>query len=162
MADVLPFDQLFYTAFEPKHKHRFLMGLEGLPGWMIKGASRPNFSFTVIELDHINLKRKIKGKASWESMTCTLYDPIVPSASQTLLEWIRLSHEATTGRDGYADFYKKDVDLWMLGPVGDIVEHWKMKGAWVNSYDGGQLEWSDDGVAEISISIAYDYAELLF
>ena len=26
-----------------------------------------------------------------------------------------------TGRDGYSDFYKKDLTVNVLGPVGDIV-----------------------------------------
>ena len=32
-------------------------------------------------------------------------------------------------RDGYADFYKKDVNFFMLGPVGDKIEQWTLKGA---------------------------------
>jgi DNA-directed RNA polymerase subunit beta' len=38
------------------------------------------------------------------------------------MEWVRLSHESVSGRDGYSDFYKKDLVLNCLGPVGDIVE----------------------------------------
>ncbi len=38
------------------------------------------------------------------------------------MEWIRLGHESVTGRDGYSDFYKKDLTVNVLGPVGDKVE----------------------------------------
>jgi hypothetical protein len=62
----------------------------------------------------------------------TLYDPIVPSGAQQVMEWVRLGHESITGRRGYADFYKKDIDFYMLGPVGDKIEQWKLKGALFN------------------------------
>jgi hypothetical protein len=47
------------------------------------------------------------------------------------MEWVRLSHESVTGRDGYSDFYKKDIRFNALGPVGDVVEEWICKGAYV-------------------------------
>jgi hypothetical protein len=46
------------------------------------------------------------------------------------MEWVRLSHESVTGRDGYSDFYKKDIRFNALGPVGDVVEEWICKGAY--------------------------------
>ena len=44
------------------------------------------------------------------------------------MEWVRLHHESVTGRDGYSDFYKKDITFNSLGPVGDKVEEWTLKG----------------------------------
>ena len=38
------------------------------------------------------------------------------------MEWIREHHESVTGRQGYSDFYKRDITFNLLGPVGDIVE----------------------------------------
>lgn len=157
MADVLEFDELFYTAFEPKVQNRFIIGIDGIPSYMVRAAQRPSFAFNPIVLDHINLKRKLKGKIEWEDVTMTLYDPIVPSAAQAIMEWVRLSHEALTGRDGYAEFYKKDIDFWALGPVGDKVEQWKFKGAWISSFGGGSFDWGTDDPAEIEITITYDY-----
>ena len=122
MADVLSFDKIFYTNFEPKLENRFIMEIDGIPSFMIKTANRPKIESEVVELDHINLKRKIKGKSNWTDITITLYDPIVPSGAQSVMEWIRSGHESITGRDGYADFYKKNIDFYMLGPVGDKVE----------------------------------------
>ena len=82
-----------------------------LPAYLIKSVTRPNLNIDVQTIDHINIKRKLRGgKAEWQDITMTLYDPVVPSASRktSAMEWIRLSHESVTGRNGYADFYKKD------------------------------------------------------
>ena len=79
-----------------------------------------------------------------ECINIELYDPVVPSAAQAVMEWVRLSHESVTGRDGYADFYKKDITFNVLGPVGDKVEEWTLKGAYVQSTAKGSLDWSTD------------------
>jgi len=90
----------------------------------------------------------------------TLYDPIVPSGAQTVMEWIRTAHESATGRDGYADFYKKDMQIQTLGPVGDIVEQWTIKGAFIKTANFGQLDWSTETQVEIELTIGLDWALL--
>tara|TARA_R110000822_G_scaffold29305_1_gene86367 strand:- start:5049 stop:5285 length:237 start_codon:yes stop_codon:yes gene_type:complete len=76
------------------------------------------------------------------------------------MEWVRLSHEAVTGRDGYSDFYKKDIRFNALGPVGDVVEEWICKGAYVKSANFGDADWASDAPMNISIGIRMDYAIL--
>jgi hypothetical protein len=161
MADVLEFNQMFYTNFEPKLKNRFIMEIDGIPSYLIKAANRPQINFEKITLDHINLKRHLLGKGEWQDLTITLYDPIVPSGAQTVMEWIRLGHESLTGRDGYAEFYKKDVDFYSLGPVGDKVEQWKLKGAFITQANFGQVDWSTGNEPQtIEVTLTYDYAIL--
>ena len=138
------------------------MYIEGIPAYLVKTAKRPSIEFEEITLDHINVKRYIKGKGAWSAIDVTLYDPVVPSAAQAVMEWIRLSHESVTGRDGYSDFYKKDVTFNMLGPVGDVVEEWTLKGAWIKSAAFGDLDYSSSDPVEISVSMRYDYAILQF
>jgi hypothetical protein len=162
MAEVLEFSEIFYTNFEPKRQNLYIMEIEGIPSYLIKAANRPSLTFNVTTLDHINVKRKLKGKGEWQDIQITLHDPIVPSGAQAVMEWVRLSHESITGRDGYADFYKKDLDIYMLGPVGDKIEQWKIKGAFINSVNFGALDWATDDVAQIEITLSMDYCILEF
>ena len=161
MATLDP-SEIMFTPFEPKTKNRFIMYIEGVPAYLIKTAKRPSIEFEEITLDHINVKRYIKGKGAWSAIDVTLYDPVVPSAAQAVMEWIRLSHESVTGRDGYSDFYKKDVTFNMLGPVGDVIEEWTLKGAWIKSAAFGDLDYSSSNPVEITVSMRYDYAILQF
>ena len=115
-----------------------------------------------IELNHINVKRYVKGKGSWDTLEITLYDPIVPSGAQAVMEWVRLHHESVTGRDGYSDFYKKDITFNSLGPVGDKVEEWKLKGAFIQDANFGDLSFDDVTPVEIELTVRYDYAILQF
>ena len=161
MAEILEFDKMFYTNFEPKMKNRYVMEIDGIPSYMIKAANRPTIQFDVVTLDHINVKRQLKGKGEWQDIQITLYDPIVPSGAQQVMEWVRSSHESLTGRDGYADMYKKDVQIYMLGPVGDKVEQWKIKGAFISQAQFGELSFaSANEPVDITLTLTYDYAIL--
>jgi len=162
MAEILEFDKMFYTNFEPKMKNRYVMEIDGIPSYLVKAANRPTIQFETVTLDHINVKRKLKGKGEWQDITITLYDPIVPSGAQAVMEWVRLGHESITGRDGYADFYKKDVDFYLLGPVGDKIEQWKLKGAFISQANFGDLAFDSNEPATIELTLSYDYAILEF
>ena len=156
MAEVLEFNDMFYTNFEPKMKNRFIMEIDGIQSYLIKTANRPSIQFEVVTLDHINVKRKLKGKGEWQDIEITLFDPIVPSGAQQVMEWVRTSHESITGRDGYADFYKKDLDIYMLGPVGDKIENWKIKGAFISNAVFNDLDWASNDPSEITLTLSYD------
>ena len=162
MAEILEFDKMFYTNFEPKMKNRYVMEIDGIQSYLVKAAARPSIQFEVITLDHINVKRKLKGKGEWQDITITLFDPIVPSGAQSVMEWVRLSHESITGRDGYADFYKKDIDFYMLGPVGDKIEQWILKGAFISQANFGDVSFDSNEPATIELTLSYDYAILEF
>ena len=163
MADVLEFNEMFYTNFEPKMKNRFIVEIDGIPSYLVRVANRPTIQFETVVLDHINVKRKLKGKGDWQDVALTLFDPIVPSGAQAVMECIRTSHESLTGRDGYAEFYKKDVDFYMLGPVGDKIEQWKLKGAFISQANFGDLDWSNaTDPTTIVLELTYDYAILEF
>ena len=120
-------NEIFYTAFEPRLTNRFILYMDGIPSYLVKGMSAISLSQTAVALNHINVQRYVKGKTIWNTVTFTLFEAITPAGSQTVMEWVRLGHESVTGRDGYSDFYKKDITFNGLGPVGDIVNEWVIK-----------------------------------
>ena len=162
MADFIDPNEMFFTPFEPKLSNRFIMNIEGIPAFLVKTTGRPNITLNEVPLDHINVKRYVKGKAEWQTLTVTLYDPIVPSGAQAVMEWVRLHHESVTGRDGYSDFYKKDITFNVLGPVGDKVEEWTLKGAFIQAATFSDMDYSATNVSDISLTLRFDYAILQF
>lgn len=163
MADLLNPNEMFYTVFEPKVQNRFIFYVEGVPTFIIKKADRPKIQSEKKTIDYINIQRTYKGKSVWNDITLELYDPVAPSGAQTVMEWIRLSHESVTGRDGYLDFYKKDCVMNILGPVGDKVEEWLIARAFITSADFGSGDWTNAGDSlNINLTLAYDYAVLQF
>ena len=107
------------------------------------------------------IQRYVKGKTVWQPITFTMYEAITPSGAQSVMEWVRLGHESVTGRDGYSDFYKKDVTFHTLGPVGDVVSEWIVKGAVITSVIFGDYNWDDDGTpVNITVEVQPDYCVL--
>lgn len=149
--------EIMFKAFEPKVQNRFIMYVEDIPTYMIKGVSAPNFQDGQIKLDHINSYRKIRGgQREWQDMTLNLYDPISPSGAAVVMDWAKQGFESVTGRAGYSDMYKKDLTFNILGPVGDIVGEWLIKGAFVKSSNFGSYNWSSFEAVDVQLSIGMD------
>jgi hypothetical protein len=160
---VLDPNEIFFTAFEPKQPNRFIMYMDGFPAYIVKGVSAVTLTQGSVALNHINVQRFVKGKTTWNPITFQLFDPITPSGAQAVMEWVRLHHESVTGRDGYSDFYKKDLTFNVLGPVGDVVSEWIIKGALITSADFGGYSWDDvDAAVNISMEVQPDYCILNF
>ena len=158
---VLDPNEIFFTAFEPKQQNRFLMLVDGIPAYFIKGVGAISLTQGEVTLNHINVYRKVKGKTVWGNVQLTLHDPVSPSGTQTIMEWVRLHHESVTGRDGYSDFYKKDVTLNVLGPVGDIVSEWVLKGCFIKDANFGDYSWDTENTAQsITMTLSPDYCVL--
>ena len=160
---ILDANEIFFTAFEPKQANRFILYMDGVPSYLIKGVNAVTLTQGEVTLNHINVYRKVKGKTTWGNIQMTLFDPITPSGAQSVMEWVRLHHESVTGRDGYSDFYKKDLVIDVLGPVGDIVGEWILKGAFITEANFGDYNWDTENQAvNITMTVAVDYCVLNF
>lgn len=160
---IIDANEMFFTAFEPKQANRFILYMDGVPSYLVKGVNAVTVSQGEVTLNHINVYRKVKGKTTWGDIQMTLFDPVTPSGAQAVMEWVRLHHESVTGRDGYSDFYKKDLVLDVLGPVGDIVSEWIIKGAFIKEANFGDYNWDTENQAvNITMTVGMDYCVLNF
>jgi hypothetical protein len=158
---VLDPNEIFFTAFEPKQQNRFIMYVDGIPSYIIKAVGAVTLTQDAVALNHINVQRFVKGKSTWGPITLTLFDPITPSGAQAVMEWVRLHHESVTGRDGYSDFYKKDITFQVLGPVGDVVSEWVVMGAFIKTANFDDYDWSTYTEAvNLTMTIGMDYCIL--
>ena len=151
--------------FEPLKQNRWLMRFPsdlGISEWMLASAARPSIKQNVNEIQFLNTSTFVAGRYTWNNIQLKFRDPIGPSASQALMEWVRLISESVTGRQGYACGYKRDVELEMLDPTGVVVQKWILKNAWISDVNFDSLDYSQDGVATISATLVMDYAILAF
>jgi hypothetical protein len=151
--------------YEPLRKNRWLLRFPadlGIQEWWCKSASRPKISQEAKAIEFINTETYVVGRYKWNSIQVVLRDPIGPSASQAVMEWVRLHSESVTGRQGYAAGYKRDVELEMLDPTGVVVSKWILKNVMIDSADFGQLDYSQDDLAEITMTLRMDYAILAY
>lgn len=153
MAEVLmgvPFE------YEPKRQNRFFAEFPddvGVEVWKVRTFKRPAMNINVIEVPYINQKNYVAGIYNWEAMDITFIDPIGPSTSNQLMEWVRLHAESLTGRMGYAAGYKKNILLKALDPTGVEVEKWFLEQCMITSIDFGDNDQTNDELQMITLTI---------
>jgi hypothetical protein len=162
LAEILEANDLLANSFEPLRQFRWIIAIDGIDAFTAKSASRPQITFGETVIDYINQKRFLAGKGTWAPITLTLYDPIVPSASVKVYEWIRRCWENVTGRMGYEVMYKKPVTLKLLDGVGAVVQQWTLQGAWIQDANANGLDYSVDDACTIDLVIRFDQAILEF
>lgn len=162
MSEVLDVSSLLPNRFEPKRKNRWVLQIEGIDAFLLKTAQRPTITTDEVEMPFVNSRRYIATLTKFNEMNVTLYDAIAPSGAQQVMEWIRLHFESVSGRAGYADFYKRDVQLKLVDPVGTVIELWDIKGAFIKSAIFGDLTYEDGTPTEIALTLRYDQAVLQY
>ena len=162
-AEILDVVSNLPNKFEPKRQNRWILRIEGIDSYLLKTAQRPTITTEEIEVPFINSRRYLAGATKFNTIAVTLHDPIAPSGAQQVMEWIRTCYESVSGRAGYADFYKRDIQLCLMDPVSTIVELWDVKGAFITESNFGDLTYDGNHeLAEISLTIRYDNAVLQF
>jgi len=163
MADTLSVVDMLPHKFEPITKRRFLLAIEGIDSFIVKSAARPTYTTEEVTINWLNSTRYVAGKTTFNTISVTLHDPIAPAGAQQVMEWIRLNFESVSGRGGYADFYKRDIQLKMLDPVGTVVQLWDIKGAFITEANFNDVSYdSTADLAEISLTIRFDNAVLQY
>ncbi len=162
MANTLPVSDMLPNKFEPKRKFRWVFAIEGIDAFLMKTASRPTINTEEVPITYMNHTRYIAGKTTFDTVSCTLHDPIAPSGAQQVMEWVRTHFESVSGRSGYADFYKRDCQLKLLDPVGTVVELWDLKGCFLTSAGFGDLDYGGSDPTEISLTIRFDNCVLQY
>ena len=162
MADML---MRMPVPYEPLRKNRFILRFPdelGIQEWWVSTTSRPKYTSEETEIPFLNTSTYVIGRFKWETISVTFRDPIGPSATQALMEWVRLHSESVTGRQGYAAGYKKDIELEMLDPTGVVVQKWILQGTMLNDADFGGLDYSSNDLADITCTLRFDRAINVF
>ena len=151
---------------EPTSQNRFVMRFSsdlGVQSWWVSTAQRPKINIEKKEIPFLNTSTYVAGRYTWQPISITLRDPIGPSASQAIMEWVRLHAESVTGRMGYAAGYMRDVELEMLDPTGVVVSKWILKNCMLgDSTDFGSLSYASSELAEITIQLQPQYCILAY
>ena len=162
MADLL---MKMPIPYEPKRQNRFILRFPsalGINEWFVESTSRPHITIGTTEIQFLNTSTYVAGRFTWGTINVTFRDPIGPSASQALMEWVRLCAESVTGRMGYAAGYKKNVDLEMLDPTGVVVEKWILEGTFLSDVNFNTLDYKSDGLATIAAVLRMDRCILVY
>ena len=166
------------ASLEPKRKFRWILGLNGIPHWLLKTASRPTITLSEAEHDFLNYKFYFPGRITYDELSITLADPVNPDATATLYKLLRssgymLPNELKQenlglgkGEDNGIGLISKKAAtraisglyLETLDSEGGIVEKWRFHNAWIKSVNFDDLDYSSDELVNLQVSIRYDWA----
>ena len=144
MAETLSVAEMLPNKFEPKRQFRWVFAIEGIDAFLMKSAARPQIQTGEVKMPFINHTRYVAGRTEFSTLGVTLYDPIAPSGA------------------GYADFYKRDLQLKMLDPIGTVVELWDVKGAFITDANFNDLNYDSENPTEISVTMRFDNCVLQY
>jgi hypothetical protein len=130
----------------------------------VASISRPNVNFNPFVIEAYNSKVNLVGKPSWEPVSVVLRDDAGGNVSKLVGEQIQKQFDfmeqasASSGID-----YKFLLKFEMLdGGNGanqpNVLETWELYGAFVNQVAYGEMAYTENSPADITLTVTYDNA----
>ena len=168
------------TELEPKRSFRFTMSVTGennaIREFLIEKVSKPSFSIGEVEAKYLNHSFFYPGKITWNDVTFTVIDCLKPSdanATVTVMKMLEASgyDQPSSPPRGNVTMSKKAA-LKALGmvkihqfpggtPGAAAVkpeETWTLVNAWIKEVKFGDLEYGNEEMQKIDITLKYDNA----
>jgi hypothetical protein len=148
-----------------KRKFRWTFELQGfcnnqsnvVPEYFVKMAGRPNLEVEETEINHLNGKMWIPGKASWQTISVTYID-VAHNDMKTLWNWLASVYDFTDPIN-LKQGNRKDWDatgvISLYDGCGVLLETWQLKHCWPTEINFGELDYSDSEPAEIELTLRY-------
>lgn len=159
---------------EPKRNFRFKVEITGLEEnsvlWWAKTVTTPSFDVSEAEHNFLDNKYYFPGRVTWNEVSLSLVDPISVDAVQltnSLIEganyqvpsnipasesdFSTMSKAAATGELG-------QVIITILDASGKNIEQWTLNNAFLKSAKYGDLDYSNDDLRSVELTIRYDWA----
>lgn len=154
----LVFKRKFRWTFEVSE----VCGGSSVPPHYVKLAARPNITVEETEINYLNGRTWIPGKASWETITVTYYD-VATGDNLPLWNWLASVYDFTkpvelpmgSHRGDYAGVGK----LTMYDGCGTALERWTLEDMWPQSINFGELDYSSSEEATIELTLRYSQVE---
>ena len=171
------------AATEPKRQFKWTLTLGSLdtqiPGWVIKSTSKPSFNMTEASHAYLNHTFYYPGKLTWNALEIALVDPGSPNNDTTnaMMNAIRkmgyaYPNETANGMENAQVTFSKaaatsilgDVVLRQISPNPEqlgqnlVTEQWTLKQAWIKDVNFGSLNYDNDGLVDLSMTLRYDWA----
>jgi hypothetical protein len=168
---------------EPRRKHRFQVkffnsaGSE-LQSFYAKTMSKPTLTLNVVEHKYLGHTYKFPGNATWTDCEAKFVD--VDKTAISFLKRIRDGgYSPLTNEQDTTTVSKKKavealgtVEIQSLGPSAEnatgaaafsgqakIEDKWILHNVWISKISFGELDYSDDGLLDVSVTFTYDWAE---
>lgn len=168
----------FWSSHEsaPMRNYRWQLQIKGMENdgndivWWAKTVNVPSWDMNEVEHDYFDNKFYFPGRVTWQDVEVTLVDPVSPSAvDKTNAMLVGSGYEIATAHGAKKTISKsKAADpngsgvgtfiLTLYDAEGTEKETWTLNNAFVKSAKYGDMDYSNDDLRQISLTIKYDWA----
>ena len=148
-----------------KRQFRFTFQIQGfcnntknlVPEYFVKTAKRPSLTIEETEINFLNAKTWIPGKASWETITVSYVD-VAHIEMAPLWNWLATVYNFTDpiglSQGDKIDWNSTGI-LAMYDGCGVLLEQWELQHMWPQSIDFGELAYANSEEATIDLTLRY-------
>lgn len=157
---------------EPKRKFRWLLYWSGVPQFVVKSVKKPSYSVSTQAHQFLNYEFNYPGKVTWDPIDITIVDPINPDSTKSLYKILEKSGyvipsnyqeaaAATVNKKDMVEALGTEIKISQLDADGTApIETWIIKNPLITKADFDSLDYAQEDLLNITISITYDYAIL--
>jgi len=177
----------FWTdgSVEPKRNYRYLVTFTGTQGatgpttvldsvgviWFAKNVTVPSFNVTSVTHDFLDNKYYYPGRVEWQTISLTLVDPVSPDAVEFVNELLTntgykikgqnaatLGNAETISKSGAIKAGLGNLTIDIINEEGTSLETWKLQNPFIESAKFGDLDYANDDLRTVELTIKYDWA----
>lgn len=159
---------------EPKRGFRWLLYVSGMPQFIVTKVKKPSFRIGTTPHDFLNYQFKYPGKVTWEDINFTVVDPVQPDSAASLYNILSAAgyvlppdyQEAlakTISKKAMVESLGTQIKIVQLDADGNganPLEEWTINNPQLVNVNFGQLDYSQEGLINIDVTLTYDWASL--
>jgi hypothetical protein len=128
-----------------------------VPPSFVRLAGLPNISIEPTELNYLNEKTWISGKASWEPISVTYIDAAV-SDMFPMFSWLASIYNFTNASrtmGSRASDYQGTAIIYLYDGCGQILQEWRLGNMWPESINFGDVDYASSDTVDIEMTMRY-------
>ena len=144
--------------------------------WFAKNVTVPSFNVTSVTHDFLDNKYYYPGRVEWQTISLTLVDPVSPDAVEFVNEILtntgykikgqgaaKISTGAglgatTISKSGAIKAGLGNLTIDIINENGESLEQWKLQNPFIESAKFGDLDYTNDELRTVELTIKYDWA----
>jgi len=161
----------FYSDIlvEPKRSNRFFFYLNDIDVFVVRNVAKPSFSVSTAERKFGQHRFRWPGSVTWNDVSFTITDAANPDSTAKLVNHlVDAGYLPPSSFDNSTKFLSKAKMVTAIGVPrivqidadGKPLEEWRLHNAFIVNADFGKLDYENDSLVDISLTISYDWATL--
>ena len=161
-------DHLNLRKFQAQGSEHFVVTFAPLPDGtrivpedfhlLVSSWQLPSKTTSVENMSYFNGTVKLAGRTTFGDLSVTVKDVISYDSASLLELWAAKVNDLQTGLRGFKDTYSTNAYVDVYSPNGSQYRRWIYKNIWPSSISYTNLDYSQPGYVQISVTFQYDYA----